>query len=74
MGQEQSQEDIRHLRDATGSPPLIEQARREGRFEALRRVETAMTSDVENEHIDLDAMFADIADEFGGWPDEEETE
>ena len=54
-------------------PPPIEQARREGRFEALRRVETAMTSDVENERIDLDAMFADIADDWGGWP-EEETE
>ena len=48
-------------------PPPIEQARREGRFEALRRVESyGLPSDAQ-------AYVENVADGWGGWP-EEETE
>ena len=61
---------IRHLRDATASPPAIEQARREGALQVLRLVDDpALTHEAR--------MWLDeIADQvIGGWPDgwEEET-
>ena len=60
-------------------PPPIEQARREGRFEALRRVaeEAASGNDGPDDNpndctMSLQAVN-DIADEWGGWPEEEEA-
>ena len=61
---------IRHLRDATATPPAIEQARREGALQVLRLVDDPANPPSARVRLD------EIADQvLGGWPDgwEEET-
>lgn len=60
------------LREAREEPDAIKRARLEGRFDTLRLVRDALTSDAEGEVIDAEEAVEEIASAWGGWPDGDE--
>ena len=54
---------IRHLRDVTASSHAIANARRAGALEVLRRIDDEAVAP------DARAWLAEMADEYGGWPE-----